>query len=260
MDEFGSLVGKVKRLEERNKELLRLVPKLEKTKELVEAEIKTWRHHAANVKEKIDRMEEKIAASKESHNAWIKQTQDELVEREAVLEAEITRRDMLLDDRQKIINIKELELNTREEALQPTEKDLDTRKDYLDKREITLRAKEQSTTDDAKNNEFKRVDLNRRETQINEASAAFEARTAAMEPQLVKNKQLAVEALKDRTATSELLKQAKKRTEQLDERDAILTARDIQQEARDKKIDIREKQITDRQELLTRNLKRISSI
>lgn len=260
MDEFGSLVGKVKRLEERNKELTRLVPKLEKTKELVEDEVRVLRRHAANVKDKMDRFEEKVAESKEQHNAWIKQTQDELTEREVTLEAEITRRDSLLDDRQKIINAAEAELDTREEALEPNETAINDRGDYLDKREITLRVAEQANEDGAKNNESKRVNLNNRETQINEDRAALEARIASVLPQLAKNKQLDDEAARDRLGAAELLKQAKERTEKLDERDAILTARDIQQEARDKQLGMKEKKIDDRQALLTRNLKNISSI
>lgn len=260
MDEFGSLVGKVKRLEEQHRELTRLVPKLEKTKELVENEIKVLRHHAANVKDKIDRMEDKIAELKKQHNAWIKQTQDELTEREATLEAEIIRRDMLLDDRQKIINDCEADLDTREKALIPKEITLNDKKGILDQIKITLKLAEQTNTDNATKNETNRVKLNNRETQINEDRLTLETHIASIEPQLVKNGQLAAEASKDRVATAELLKQAKERTEQLDERDALLTARNIQQEARDKKLDIREKQITDRQELLTRNLKRISSI
>lgn len=260
MSEFDSLVGKVKRLEERHRELLRLVPKLEKTKDLVEAEVSTLRHHAANVKEKFDRLEERIAQSRDEHNLWIKQTQDELTERELALESETTRRDSLLDDRQQMINTKKSELDAREKALEPNENRLRELEKNLCHIEIMAKNTQEDIATATKKLEKKRVELNNRETQIDKDRAALEARKAGMAPKLEEADALHEKAKKDRLAASELLKQAKGKVAELDEREIKMNARQIHQDARDNELNIKDKKITDRQEVLTRNLKHISSI
>lgn len=260
MTEYDSLIKKVKDLEFKRRELELRIPKLTMQVNEKASELSTLNHHLGNVMTKMDSANQKMSDDNTKHEAWIKETNDELVAKQAEIDKIAEQKAKEFEAKESELGDKATVLEARADNLEKLGQQLVTQKTLLNERDERIEIVESGQAKAASSLRAREETLEKKNQALDEAKALFDKRVAEEKPKLDKTDELHEEAKRKEQEANKMLEQQEGTMEELEKERAILDAKQRALSVESDKLEASRKKLEERQAVLRRNLARISSI